>query len=649
MARQCWWLALVSCYTGPLVAADLAAYLPSTPNVLDSLETLVEMGIAASAAASTKEAGDLLQVLGSLQGRRLTSRPPDASCSTESLVLLAPSVFANFTDCVIDGYMQSNMSIPGMDVFVYSQCWCRHNMTEVMGSSGLNCCGSSQWQWVCNVNCSLLGSQNLEAICTEEGSRAKRCIEECSSMCLEADYPTTPGCRACAEDQCDNYIFCLEWHTAQKLQEGDVSLVCNERKFDASRQVEEYWRCAEGSATNTNWQRYNTRSHCICDANVQQAATDALCCGHGENEAVPWAAEFCEVECRSQTDCRSDEAKQCMYECDERCHVVDPRFISEDCLYHCIADDSPCHQYRTCQPKEPEAFTYFCDDGSMPESNGCCEGLLANGKVGPTCPLSCQAGRAYYLGHGVECGCYDCEESQILVDLEQRGNDTVAQALYANGVQVLGVVARQTGLRNGWPTPDMVALMNQRNYRIMDLLAVGEQAGQSSLDVQLAIHSVSTSYNHRIDELARKGGYEPVPDPDARTVEVRRRGVPLYIMIVVLSMSLGAMLILVGLRILFLSRRRAAELKRKQEQEQSGSNLLQHGYGHAMQPGLRATAGEDLTIVVGQPVCPPDGQQPPKGTAMGAPLSPLVKGGEKVPMVEFKKGASSTSLKEAWA
>eukprot|EP00971_Amphidinium_carterae_P082887 1639849-Amphidinium_carterae.1 len=29
--------------------------------------------------------------------------------------------------------------------------------------------------------------------------------------------------------------------------------------------------------------------------------------------------------------------------------------------------------------------------------------------------------------------------------------------------------------------------------------------------------------------------------------------------------------------------------------------------------GLRATAGEDLTIVVGQPVCPPDGQQPPKG------------------------------------
>eukprot|EP00971_Amphidinium_carterae_P194913 3867630-Amphidinium_carterae.2 len=39
-----------------------------------------------------------------------------------------------------------------------------HNMTEVMGSSGLNCCGSSQWQWVCNVNCSLLGSQNLEAV-----------------------------------------------------------------------------------------------------------------------------------------------------------------------------------------------------------------------------------------------------------------------------------------------------------------------------------------------------------------------------------------------------------------------------------------------------------------------------------------------------
>lgn len=427
--------------------------------------------------------GDYRRKFAEAEERRLQA----SACNIQPLVLMAPPSFQEWHECIDNGITDLNRTIAGAEVGLLGECWCSSNALESVQNH--SCCEHPDFVGFCALDC--------QANCTSE--RAQQCVRECPALCWEADYAPDGCFTRCQELDCLPYLLCTTDHAANTAHMDPSQTVCHEENFHSAPEMLAYLNCLSDQPMRTNWQRWNSQHFCFCESQLKAAAERENCCG------ADWADPICNLDCQLDEDCNTVAGTDCATQCTEQCDMIHPHLVRQSCNDNCF--EGTCNEYRTCEPPEQESFEYLCDDGSSPQTNGCCNGLLPNGNEGTTCPALCRSGRKYILPHGEECQCFDCpttaqqaEESLNATFLGER-HGGVSDTVWQNGQTVLSDIAWRAGLIHG-PTPQMQAMMVARNVEIGQAIS---RYGSGAVRTEREIVGISNTWNEKIEECAVGG------------------------------------------------------------------------------------------------------------------------------------------------
>jgi len=299
-------------------------------------------------------------------------------------------------------------------------------------------------------------------------------MKECPALCWEVDY-TMDGCNC---QGCAKQLHCIVEESLKETAAGVRNHTCDERAVLASEAWDRYNSCLNRAPYRTSWDRYQAGQFCACSSGLHEELQNDSCCEVNGNGTAHFAlAAQCDASC--QVDCDSAEAQQCLQDCASDCVEIDQRKMTEACKANCMASNSTCHKYSVCKPRNATlSFGYFCDDGSEPDSNGCCGSPLNGGG----CPTWCEYQTAYYFFSKTQqgaltpqCKCSECpatrEETYTLM------NKTWLRLFERTGARHLLYTARRFGLPG--PTPEMDRLF------LLQIEAIAQAMATHGWDAEL--------------------------------------------------------------------------------------------------------------------------------------------------------------------
>lgn len=154
---------------------------------------------------------------------------------------------------------------------------------------------------------------------------------------------------------------------------------CAAETMRRSKEMKAFDDCALANVTYGNgWRSLSETYQCLCSGHLQQELHSQNCCSSGSSSSNH-SRPFCEANC--SVDCSTPEALQCSQQCSLMCEGTK---ASQECNDQCLQSTGHCNQYKVCPVATPK-FSYVCDDGKAPSSNGCCKGVFDNDR----CPLLC--------------------------------------------------------------------------------------------------------------------------------------------------------------------------------------------------------------------------------------------------------------------
>jgi len=317
---------------------------------------------------------------------------------------------------------------------------------------------------MCSVDC----SPNCQS------PLARACLQTCPAMCFEAgDYiVNTSDCKACDWLRCWPVLSCIANDARIDVLNGSLSRTCHEPAFHQLPQLQSYWQCwFYAPKHSSHWNTLSSIISCICREGMRNATRDTHCC----NSAV-YGGGTCDLECRSEAQCVTQEAQTCIHNCSLICHAFQ-HTPSAECFARCLARDAPCRQYVSCRP--PVISGLVCDSGDQPEANsGCCVDNVT-GFLG--CPKLCDSQRVWRVDGGyrpwwarqypsgavTQCSCAGCPSG--LQDAQFKLERTVNGDIWHNGQMLLIDIARQEGLKYG-ANRKMQELVAERNLAIRNAI-----------------------------------------------------------------------------------------------------------------------------------------------------------------------------------
>eukprot|EP00928_Gymnodinium_smaydae_P009695 TRINITY_DN13629_c1_g7_i1.p1 TRINITY_DN13629_c1_g7~~TRINITY_DN13629_c1_g7_i1.p1 ORF type:complete len:610 (-),score=97.38 TRINITY_DN13629_c1_g7_i1:117-1946(-) len=476
------------------------------------LESVRQWGLRGSSSAPSSAAisGSPSRTLESAAPRRL-------ACESTILALLPPPQVIDYTVCIENRSSKEDTSAAGANTAIAAECWCKHNVTKVM--QDLDCCGAGDFGDQCSVQC------NPDC----EDAHSQKCIDECSPLCLEAHYEGEECAQTCRNEGCYEKLLCIAENSWKETLSGSRTRVCNEAAFYNSAEAKKYSDCLQEMPLRTNWQRIHAQNHCICRENLKTAAASATCCG-----SAFFNRSVCNKECASDADCTSTEAATCLRDCEQKCTVMNPNFVTRACNDHCLIPTAPCFKYQTCKPQKARQeleYNYVCSDNTKPNPNGCCKQTYENGVVAEGCPTLCQNKMRYVFNHGLECRCEKCPETKAAFKFEL--NETVVAGIYANGIKIAQAIAREVGLEHHQPTPKMLQLVKERNEQVLQ--TAQDLNSMTNAEAETQIAEINVRYNRYLRQQAvtdlerMQRGLDPEPvngvgsNPGGETGR-RRRG-----------------------------------------------------------------------------------------------------------------------------
>jgi len=403
-------------------------------------------------------------------------------CQVALLQVLPPPSFKKFAECQRNLMQTVDNGVVGSALDISARCWCDNKVKETVDALG--CCSHPDFKSLCELQC--------EPDCAS--TEAQQCLEKCPPICLESAL-APPSCQEeCASGNCHKYVLCITEHSKKMTELGNLEKTCDEKAFMESQEVAAYVECGTTFPTRTYWQRKNAQMHCSCKENLVKAFDQSKCC------SATWAGGICDTKCATSTDCSTTQAQQCLAQCREKCTFKGANQVDSGCFSSCLAADSACHLYATCEPLEQLSFDYICDDGEAPSANGCCAlpYMTQEGQqtVVQQCPTLCDSRQVHQLPHGPECLCQGCPQN--LEEMKKKYQSVLEHALWVNGQQILVEIAHLAQLARG-PTSEMQRLMAERNEKLLEAFL----ASSSNAEGEAKMMKINDEYLNLIVAAAK--------------------------------------------------------------------------------------------------------------------------------------------------
>lgn len=400
-----------------------------------------------------------------------------ASCSQRLFELLGNPSYDGFTECVDEKLNSSSSQWVGPAAGAYAQCWCTWNMSAFVRAEG--CENHGNWNWLTQVQCSVNCSDGA----------ALQCRKSCPLFCFEGG-PGLPGCDC--RDECMKLVGCM---ARSKDDPDDVNsseaLQCEAKTLRQSKEMKAFDDCALANVTYSNrWTSLSQTYRCLCSGHLQQELHSQNCCGSSSNQSRP----FCEANC--SVDCSTPEALQCSQQCSLMCEGTK---ASQECNDQCLQSTGQCNQYKVCPVATPE-FSYVCDDGKAPSSNGCCKGVFDNDRCPLLCEVQWKTSNLWSAGskRSSRCECSGCpssvEESRKLM------NETLLAVFERDATKQLIFILMTRGLHQ--LTSEMRVLFAMQMEAVQWEIARYDGKGLLNWKLVHSLRVISSFYFQKLSQAA---------------------------------------------------------------------------------------------------------------------------------------------------
>jgi len=522
-------------------------------------------------------------------GRGLQGQGNDL-CYFNLLNVFENKVMNNWQKCINEKAKVKNMSIAGQIVEMNVECWCEEDIEATLSLYG--CCQETgAYQDYCKAICPPL----LDTCTTAE---AQKCIEDCPALCFEKDYAPSfcdSGCTGC-----DTYVLCITGHSKNKTLSGHVEHqpICSDNAFYSSQEWKDWFDCYSSFPKRTHWARHNAENYCYCNSSLKAAASRYSCCN------ADWGKTICDGDCsNAQTiDCASAEAQTCVDGCKQTCSKIFKVEMTQACKEQCMDASATCEKYRICEPSGPFAFDYVCDDGSLPNVQGCCTGKWGN----PVCPSLCSSATGHHptleavnvlvTNANMECSCQGCPSS--IQQTKDKYKETLDDHLFETGTLEIARIARKVGMTG--PNAKMQELLLERDAEIKELYDA--LPGLPDDDWQAQMNAVMAEYTPKFlaeaNRYAQDGprttiapgtaNYAKGEDPEGESDSP-------IILIIVIALC-GVFALVFGV-ILILKCQRVKRTPGGQRPRDGDPNVVM---GRPVAPGTDAVAAEGSPVDIGE-------------------------------------------------
>lgn len=402
-----------------------------------------------------------------------------ASCSQRLFELLGNPSYDGFTECV-DKKLNSSSHWLGPTAGAYAQCWCTWNMSAFVSAQG--CEKHGNWNWLtevqCGVNCS-------------DGA-ALQCRKSCPLFCFEGG-PGLPGCEC--RDECIKLVGCMassKGSNASKdlpdVNSSEAPVQCEAEQMRQSKEMKAFGDCALANVTYGNrWRSLTQTYQCLCSGHLQQELHSQNCCG-SSNQSRP----FCEANC--SVDCSTPEALQCSQQCSLMCEGAK---ASQECNDQCLQSTGHCNHYKVCPVATPK-FSYVCDDGHAPSSNGCCKGVFDNDRCPLLCEVQWKTNAWSATPSEARCECGGCPRS--LEESRKLMNETLLAVFERDATKQLIFILMTRGLNS--LTPEMRGLFAMQMEAVQSEIARYDGKGLLNWKLVHSLRVISSFYFQKLSQAA---------------------------------------------------------------------------------------------------------------------------------------------------